>query len=149
MKRAEEEDVMVYAIGLAGVNPGFGGFGRAAAGRPDPGLPKIAGQTGGGYFELTSTADLGDKRIGVQLGTVYDIYATKTFPHATVIQYPSYQEVTLAVSAGNSCSGSPNLSSESGCTWNWMLARSRVASERVNSPSCEGAMVSGPRRNSA
>ncbi|PYR60180.1 MAG: hypothetical protein DMF85_05845 [Acidobacteria bacterium] len=58
MKRAEEEDVMVYAIGLAGVNPGFGGFGRAAAGRPDPGLPKIAGQTGGGYFELTSTADL-------------------------------------------------------------------------------------------
>ena len=32
---------------------------------------------------------------------------------------------TLAVKAGNSCSGSPNLSSDSGWTWNWMLARSR------------------------
>ena len=29
---------------------------------------------------LTSIDDLKDKRIGVQLGTVYDIYATKTFP---------------------------------------------------------------------
>jgi Ca-activated chloride channel family protein len=68
-KRAEEEDVMVYAIGLAGMNPpagiggwspGRGGFGRprGAADHPDPGLPKIASQTGGGYFELTSTADL-------------------------------------------------------------------------------------------
>ena len=47
---------------------------------------------------LTSIDDLKDKRIGVQLGTVYDIYATKTFPHATVLQYPTYQEVTLAVS---------------------------------------------------
>ena len=77
MKRAEEEDVMVYAIGLAGSN----GFGRrriaaasrgsraavasaaaaAAVGRtdkPDPGLPKIAAATGGGYFELTSANDL-------------------------------------------------------------------------------------------
>src|SRR5215467_5497042 len=90
MKRAEEENVMVYAIGLAGVNgggyggrrpgggygggrggyggrPGFGGFGGGRGGRsygggamdkPDPGLPKIAGATGGGYFELTNTADL-------------------------------------------------------------------------------------------
>jgi VWFA-related protein len=95
MKRAEEEDVMVYAIGLAGDNgphgsygggPGFGGghhggmggrghggygggygggFGRGGYGRPphvdekpDEGLPKIAAATGGGYFELTSTADL-------------------------------------------------------------------------------------------
>jgi Ca-activated chloride channel family protein len=83
MKRAEEEDVMVYAIGLVGSNPfpprgsgGFGGggrrggFGRGGSGgfgggrfvtdgKPDPGLPKIAAATGGGYFELTSTADLG------------------------------------------------------------------------------------------
>ena len=82
MKRAEEEDVMVYAIGLAGETgmPSLGGRGadrggrggcgragladrrpwsRAAAGRPqlekpDEGLPKIAAATGGGYFELTS-----------------------------------------------------------------------------------------------
>jgi len=87
MKRAEEEDVMVYAIGLAGSDPnagggygvppggrggfgrggfggrgGIGGYGRrrpAVADRPDEGLPKIAAATGGGYFELTSTNDLG------------------------------------------------------------------------------------------
>jgi len=81
MKRAEEEDVMVYAIGLnpsdssaaggrgfrrggfgrGGLGNGFGGGGRRipAADHPDEGLPKIAAATGGGYFELTSTSDLG------------------------------------------------------------------------------------------
>src|SRR5262249_15583370 len=86
MKRAEEEDVMVYAIGLASSDPrgygyghggyprggfGGGGFGRGGFGggfggrrlafsdKPDEGLPKIAAATGGGYFELTSTNDLG------------------------------------------------------------------------------------------
>ncbi len=87
MKRAEEDDVMVYAIGLAGqngmpspggggidrgrggMNPGaFGGLGGRGLGgiprgqpqveRPDEGLPKIAAATGGGYFELTSPQDL-------------------------------------------------------------------------------------------
>jgi len=81
MKRADEEDVMVYAIGLAG-SAGYGGhahgvYGRGGYGRggfprgrggyggggavedkPDEGLPKIAAATGGGYFELTSTSDL-------------------------------------------------------------------------------------------
>ncbi len=73
MKRAEEEDVMVYAIGLNPSDPAaaFGGgatrgrFGGGAGGRrrrapdhPDEGLPKIAAATGGGYFELTSANDL-------------------------------------------------------------------------------------------
>jgi Ca-activated chloride channel family protein len=82
MKRAEEEDVMVYAIGLAGSNPyhggaapmggghrgGFGGRGgggygggygrRTVPDKPDDGLPKIGAVTGGGYFELTSANDL-------------------------------------------------------------------------------------------
>ena len=88
MKRAEEENVMVYAIGLAGqngmpgvggrggdprgrggMNPGaFGGLGGRGLGgssgsqpqmeKPDEGLPKIAAATGGGYFELTSPRDL-------------------------------------------------------------------------------------------
>ena len=49
---------------------------------------------------LASLDDLKDKRIGVQLGTVFDIYATKTFPNATVLQFPSFQEVVLAVVAG-------------------------------------------------
>src|SRR4051794_38484976 len=86
MKRAEEDDIMVYAIGLAGqngmpmgrdpgrgqggMNPGaFGGLGGRGmahgnqgggpqAEKPDEGLPKIAAATGGGYFELTSPRDL-------------------------------------------------------------------------------------------
>ena len=107
MKRAEDEDVMVYAIGLQGSGGGYrgqgggrvpggrggfprrggespggagfqrgfgggggGGMGRGGFGRGgsrggagsaeqlDPGLPKIAAATGGGYFELKSTADL-------------------------------------------------------------------------------------------
>jgi Ca-activated chloride channel family protein len=58
MKRAEEDDVMVYAIGLAGENGRLGGAGRPDVERPDEGLPKIAAATGGGYFELTSTRDL-------------------------------------------------------------------------------------------
>jgi Ca-activated chloride channel homolog len=80
MKRAEEEDVMVYAIGLAGSTGfanrapmggggrgyggrggrggGYGGGGRRAMDKPDEGLPKIAAVTGGGYFELTRTSDL-------------------------------------------------------------------------------------------
>jgi VWFA-related protein len=80
MKRAEENDVMVYAVGLAGQN-GMVDSGRSAANRgafggpggrggggygggqlemeqPDEGLPKIAAATGGGYFELTKPIDL-------------------------------------------------------------------------------------------
>jgi VWFA-related protein len=87
MRRAEEEDVMVYAIGLNPSDPYAGGYGRGGSGggfggggfgrrggfgrgfgggggrpraadHPDEGLPKIAAATGGGYFELTSTNDL-------------------------------------------------------------------------------------------
>jgi Ca-activated chloride channel homolog len=76
MRRAEQEDVMVYAIGLSseplsagasgragGIGSrgggGFGGFGAVPEiQKPDPGLPKIAAATGGGYFELTKTNDL-------------------------------------------------------------------------------------------
>ena len=78
MKRAEEDDVMVYAIGLAGENGmaggrapnpfgALGGRGGSAAGGsggrmqmegPDEGLPKIAAATGGGYFELSSPMNL-------------------------------------------------------------------------------------------
>ena len=77
IKRAEQEDVMVYAIGLAGGTPfggggygrrGYGGYGGGGTGgygrrrgqmdKPDPGLQKVATASGGGYFELTSTRDL-------------------------------------------------------------------------------------------
>ena len=60
MRRAQEADVMVYAIGLEsrGAPTGGGGFGGMSQG-PDPGLPAIAAETGGGYFELRNTQDLG------------------------------------------------------------------------------------------
>ena len=73
VRRSEQEDVMIYAIGLAGHLP-FGGFGRpgghAGIGgiggwgkhggedKPDPGLHVLAQASGGGYFELTATDDL-------------------------------------------------------------------------------------------
>ncbi len=75
-RNAAREDVMVYAIGLAG-RLGYGGRRRGSGGvgggigtgrggpgqpvemsKPDPGLPKIATETGGGYFELTSANNM-------------------------------------------------------------------------------------------
>jgi VWFA-related protein len=67
MERAQREDVMVYAIGLESRMPpmgggmgggGFGGGNPLGVQRPDPGLPTIAGETGGGYFELRTSDDL-------------------------------------------------------------------------------------------
>jgi VWFA-related protein len=75
IKRAEQEDVMVYAIGLASSLPfgrgggygrgrGYGGFGGYGGSRgmvqdkPDPGLQTVAAASGGGYFELTATQKL-------------------------------------------------------------------------------------------
>ena len=51
---------------------------------------------------------------------------------------------TLAVSAGNRCSGWPKAYMLSGCTWNWMLGCARPASLRVNTSNCEGDMLMGP-----
>ena len=60
-RRAQQADVMVYAVGLQSSGPprpGGGGFGGFGGSRPDPGLPAIADETGGGYFELTRGEDL-------------------------------------------------------------------------------------------
>lgn len=73
-RAAQTDNVMVYAIGLArerfvrGGSTGLGGTirtGPGAAGKPerviekpDSGLPRIAAETGGGYFELIRGADL-------------------------------------------------------------------------------------------
>ena len=68
MLRAQRADVMVYAIGLESrgyPTGGGGGFGGGGIGggfgggnRPDPGLPSIAEETGGGYFELRRAEEL-------------------------------------------------------------------------------------------
>ena len=73
MKRAEDNDIMIYAVGMEGLAPtpqqratqGFGGRGIMPQRRneplmqkPDEGMAKIAAATGGGDFELTSLGDL-------------------------------------------------------------------------------------------
>jgi VWFA-related protein len=92
-RNAEEEDVMVFAIGLAGRQ--FGGLGRRGRGTGgglgtfglpshdddpliDKGLPKIAAMTGGGYYELRSPANLGPtfKRIADELHKQYALAFT-------------------------------------------------------------------------
>lgn len=72
MKRAEDNDIMIYAVGMSGLAPlsqqratlGIGGRGmmqrrnQPEMQQPDEGMAKIAAATGGGYFELTSPGDL-------------------------------------------------------------------------------------------
>ena len=62
--RAREQDVMIYAVGMRGrVSPGPlvgpGGLGAMITeGMPDPGLGRVAVESGGGYFELRARDDL-------------------------------------------------------------------------------------------
>jgi VWFA-related protein len=95
-KNAEEQDVMVFAIGLAGRegspmgrrggvgNTPGGGFGTFGLPRQDDdpavdkGLPRIAAMTGGGYYELRSPSNLGPtfKRIVDELHKQYALAFT-------------------------------------------------------------------------
>ena len=52
---ARADEVMIYAIGLE--SNYFNGQ-RMVTSKPDGGLRKVADETGGGYFELTKTAEL-------------------------------------------------------------------------------------------
>ena len=79
--RARLEDVMIYAIGLRSrrarpAQPGFGPGGLQAmllADLPDPGLARVAEETGGGYTEIRPGQDLGAAFAGVadELHTQY------------------------------------------------------------------------------
>jgi Ca-activated chloride channel family protein len=68
--RAQRDDIMIYGIGLR--TPRIAGGAPAA---PDPGLRKIADATGGGYFELNRTEDLGPTftRVAQELHSLYTI----------------------------------------------------------------------------
>jgi Ca-activated chloride channel homolog len=69
--RARADEVMIYAIGLESVY--MGGPGRMVRTRPDRGLRKIADETGGGYFELKKTEELGPAftRVAQELHSQY------------------------------------------------------------------------------
>jgi Ca-activated chloride channel family protein len=70
MDRARVKDVMVYAIGLE--NEYFNGQQRVRS-SPDRGLKKLAEDTGGGFFLLKKTTDLGDTftRVAHELHSQY------------------------------------------------------------------------------
>ncbi len=75
--RARAEEVMIYAIGLESA---FFNGQRMVKSRPDSGLRKVADETGGGYFELTKTAELAPTftRIAQELHSQYVLGFTPT-----------------------------------------------------------------------
>ncbi|MQA30004.1 MAG: VWA domain-containing protein [Luteitalea sp.] len=66
LDRARAEEVMIYAIGLQSEFMG-------TRSRPDSGLRRLAEETGGGYFELKKTSDLGStfSRVAQELHSQY------------------------------------------------------------------------------
>ena len=72
LDRAKAEEVMVYAIGLE--SEFFNGQRRVRT-RPDRGLRRLAEETGGGFFELKKTDDLGPtfSRVAQELHSQYTL----------------------------------------------------------------------------
>ena len=72
MDRAREESVMIYAIGLQ--SEFFNGA-RVQRTRPSGSLRRLAEETGGGYFELRKTAELGPTftRVAQELHSLYTL----------------------------------------------------------------------------
>jgi Ca-activated chloride channel family protein len=70
LQRAREQDIMVYGIGLH--TEYFNGQSRVRS-RPDRRLKGLVEETGGGYFELTKTDDLGPTftRVAQELHSQY------------------------------------------------------------------------------
>jgi Ca-activated chloride channel family protein len=75
--RARADEIMIYAIGIESVY--FNGQ-RTVRTKPDSGLRKIADETGGGYFELTKTAELAPTftRVAQELHSQYVLGFTPT-----------------------------------------------------------------------
>ena len=69
---AREKEVMIYSIGLQ--SEFFNGA-RVVRSNPDRGLKKLSEETGGGYFELKKTDDLGPTftRVVQELHSLYTI----------------------------------------------------------------------------
>src|SRR5262245_21517481 len=75
LDRARDEEVMVYSIGLE--SEYFNGV-RVVRSKPSRDLRKISEETGGGYFELSQTADLAPtfSRVATELRSQYLIAFT-------------------------------------------------------------------------
>jgi VWFA-related protein len=62
--RAQREETMIYGVGLRSrsaprANPRMFNMGALVDDLPDPGLSTLALDTGGGYFEIKASDDLG------------------------------------------------------------------------------------------
>jgi Ca-activated chloride channel family protein len=70
LERARAEEVMIYAIGLEAE---FFDGQRVVRSKPDSSLRRLADETGGGYFELKKTSDLGPtfSRVAQELHSQY------------------------------------------------------------------------------
>jgi len=70
LERARADEVMIYAIGLE--SDFFDGV-RMVRSKPDSSLRKFADETGGGYFELKKTSELGHtfSRVAQELHSQY------------------------------------------------------------------------------
>jgi len=70
LDRARDREVMVYAIGL---ETNYFDGARMVRSKPDGGLRRLADETGGGYFELKKTSDLGPtfSRVAQELHSQY------------------------------------------------------------------------------
>jgi Ca-activated chloride channel homolog len=70
LDKAREQEVMIYAIGLEAE---FFNGQRMQRSRPDRGLRRLAGETGGGYFELKKTDELAPTftRVAQELHSLY------------------------------------------------------------------------------
>ena len=70
MDKAREKDVMIYAVGL---QVEFMNGNQRVRTSPDRGLKKLAEDTGGGYFEMKKSADLGETftRVANELHSQY------------------------------------------------------------------------------
>jgi Ca-activated chloride channel homolog len=77
LERARDKETMIYAVGLE--SEFFNGASKVRT-RPDRGLRKLAEETGGGYFELKKTDDLGPTftRVAQELHALYTIGFTPT-----------------------------------------------------------------------
>jgi Ca-activated chloride channel family protein len=77
LDKAREQEVMIYAIGLEAE---FFNGQRMQRSRPDRGLRKLAGDTGGGYFELKKTDELAPTftRVAQELHSLYALGFTPT-----------------------------------------------------------------------
>jgi Ca-activated chloride channel family protein len=75
LERSRDEEVMVYSIGLE--SEYFNGV-RVVRSRPSRDLRRISEETGGGYFELSQTADLAPtfSRVATELRSQYLIAFT-------------------------------------------------------------------------